>query len=155
MNSKLIADKNARVLACDVWVPDLFDGRAVLKPSLLLPIHTTFRSAYVQTGQHAGVVVFRPSWSLAIVGQALLLRSHYLEYSDCLPYTFKSFLVLPRYTSSQVDPVSLTHSLLVHQECPRAERIPQAWRRCGVSMLSVWMHRNTYRVLSIAVRLVP
>ena len=30
VNSKLIADKIAKVLACDDWVPDLFDGRIIL-----------------------------------------------------------------------------------------------------------------------------
>ncbi|KAF9236488.1 dienelactone hydrolase endo-1-3,1,4-beta-D-glucanase [Melanogaster broomeanus] len=31
VNSKLIADKIAKDLACDVWVPDLFDGQPFLK----------------------------------------------------------------------------------------------------------------------------
>ena len=30
VNSKLIADRIANELGCDVWVPDLFDGRATL-----------------------------------------------------------------------------------------------------------------------------
>lgn len=31
VNSKLIAHKIAKVLACDVWVPDLFNGCIILK----------------------------------------------------------------------------------------------------------------------------
>ena len=123
VNSKLIADKIAKVLACDVWVPDLFDGRIILNPCPSLNSYST----------------------------CSLASSGIFESSTAHVHP-SSLLVPPRYLSSRADLLSPTQSLPVHQKRQRAEQIRQTWR-CGVCQRCypyLQMYGNTYRVPDIA-----
>jgi len=115
VNSKLIADKIANALGCDVWVPDLFDGRTILEHSPY-SAYTTFRPAHGQTRQYGRPVASRSSWSVAVVGQATLFRSHHLESPELLSCTsIRSRSTCCRgIISSQPDLISLSHPILVH-----------------------------------------
>lgn len=117
VNSKLIADKIANELACDVWVPDLFDGRTILEPSPFSAYtSTTFRPAHGQTGQSGCPAASGSSWSVAVVGQATPFRSHYLESPELLSCTsIRSHSTGCRgIISSWPDLISLSHLIPVH-----------------------------------------
>ncbi|KAF7979691.1 hypothetical protein HWV62_41705 [Athelia sp. TMB] len=148
-NSKLMADELARALACDVWVPDLFNGKPFMAVDELEPLMPDRAGVAMTLGQklQAGFLMLRRAPSLyanrpsitAARAAALITRLRAEKgYArvGAVGYCYGGALAVRLGAAPEVlDSVVVCHPGGISAEQVRAIAVPAAWA-CAESDMS-------------------
>ncbi|KAI9462234.1 dienelactone hydrolase endo-1-3,1,4-beta-D-glucanase [Boletus coccyginus] len=140
VNSKLIADKIANVLACDVWVPDLFDGQPMAKldslDAQLLPDHPGPWPLWDKLRFFARIIWNLPSFyrarPSAVTPRAaefikIVREQNKYDKLGAVGYCFGGGIAARLVPLKTLDSIVLCHPSLLTEASIKAIDVPTAW----------------------------
>ncbi|KAF8440830.1 dienelactone hydrolase endo-1,3,1,4-beta-D-glucanase [Boletus edulis BED1] len=140
VNSKLIADRIASALACDVWVPDLFNGQPAIKPdsmeAQLLPDHPGPWPLWDKLRFYARVIwnigsFYRARPSVVTPRTAKFIKSvreqNIYDKVGAVGYCFGAGIAVRLVPFKALDSIVLCHPSLLTEASIKAIDVPTAW----------------------------
>ncbi|KAF8133941.1 dienelactone hydrolase endo-1,3,1,4-beta-D-glucanase [Boletus edulis] len=140
VNSKLIADRIASALACDVWVPDLFNGQPAIKPdsmeAQLLPDHPGPWPLWDKLRFYARVIwnigsFYRARPSVVTPRTAKFFKSvreqNIYDKVGAVGYCFGAGIAVRLVPFKALDSIVLCHPSLLTEASIKAIDVPTAW----------------------------
>ncbi|KAJ7664285.1 dienelactone hydrolase endo-1,3,1,4-beta-D-glucanase [Mycena rosella] len=136
-NCKLIADKLATRLACDVWVPDIFAGKPLMPADIMMPSRAGEKMSFFRWVKFYWALIFRiqnviasrPSVvdvRLSTFFQALQERKKY-EKIGAVGYCYGGATTVRLGATDAIQSAVVCHPAPFSTEQLKATRVPTSW----------------------------
>ncbi|KAJ7485426.1 dienelactone hydrolase endo-1,3,1,4-beta-D-glucanase [Mycena latifolia] len=136
-NCKLIADKLASRLACDVWVPDIFAGKPLMSADIIIPSRAGEKISFFHWVQFYWALIFRIPYVIAsrptIVDarlskffQALRERKKY-EKIGAVGYCFGGSAAVRLGATDAIQSAVVCHPAPFSTDQLKALKVPTSW----------------------------